>query len=853
MAIQNNAPFVRHVGGTEGDTGWDQADVLNAIEQVLADAGIHGSSTRKSGVIVNCQAPGYTGSYNGGGYTTDKWLHTGGKGIKMPGAAYRQIRVTANGNSNYILTPTLYPGYFHQNGEIRFTRMGGGTHTFATNISNGVDIDQVSGLLHDGYQTGDSFILRNPSGDPANIPPELTVGNTYYMIVPDDYTDVTNDTWVDTIRLAPTQADAIAKTNIITFASNHNFGSPQNNENIDAYTVEFELPAVTKVSVRQGDRITFHLNNLTGHPTAIVDTTNTTLTFPGGTYSDVRELNYTNFQALSSRGIPQNQGIETGRLYWDIDQWVQGDYALQCKNHTGMQNVIEIKPSINNYMVYNSYHAPYWDYEVPASGGREACTFRVFRRGTEMGGDNYGGLEGIRIQSQSSGGWTANEVFTIPGDQVGGASPENDIVFGVNSSTTQQQADRNAVPSVQILDVGSASNNFYAKYIQGKSAILEIDNDVNKTYGKTYYGIRLASDNQYQLQIGAGVGWNYLNWNPTSTTAGAEGCFSGVKGFDYVNSSKFTWDTTHYTHYEYATGTNANTYPLKVQVWKANTNDPQDPNFHVLQFVQNINGNDISQLSLYFHKGTVIGNGIWDLDHVWQGGFTSFSPHWYASAEETIKFETNMAKGASGTYEDLNTSFALRRCAEYGYYRDAADTSSDNMSMRTYYSSNLYNNNNQTGGTIKPYFRDNSYDKSTIQDFAGDNPLVNIEYGGGLAGKATGGTIDYGDNVGYYLGNKNDIPATTQMPAAANYYKPIKGLPIQNCLAPVPYYLPDDYVVIPFNVTPGATTFHTGDAIEVSASEIYKIIEVSYTVNQTTYDGVASNSCKGIAFCARTT
>ena len=103
------------------------------------------------------------------------------------------------------------------------------------------------------------------------------------------------------------------------------------------------------------------------------------------------------------------------------------------------------------------------------------------------------------------------------------------------------------------------------------------------------------------------------------------------------------------------------------------------------------------------------------------------------------------------------------------------------------------------------------------------------------------------------MGNKNDIPSLTQMPAAANYYKPIKGLPLQNSIAPVPYYIPDDFVVIPFNVTPGATTFHPGDAIEISASEIYKIIEVSYTVNSTTYDSIASNSCKGIAFCARTT
>ena len=248
MAIQNNTPFVRHVGGTEGDTGWDQADVLNAIEQVLADAGIHGSSTRKSGVLVNCLAPGSTTAYNYGGYADAKWLHCGGKGIKMPGISYRQIRVTNNGSGNYVLTPAVFPAYFHTNGEIRMGGFGGGQHTFATNISDGVDIEQVSGLHHDGYQTGDSFVLRNPNGNTANVPPELTVGTTYYIILPDSYSDVTNDNYVDTIRLAPTQSDAIAKTNIITYASNHNFGSPGNNQDISAYTCEFEFPAITKVS-----------------------------------------------------------------------------------------------------------------------------------------------------------------------------------------------------------------------------------------------------------------------------------------------------------------------------------------------------------------------------------------------------------------------------------------------------------------------------------------------------------------------------------------------------------------------------------------------------------------------------
>ena len=177
-------------------------------------------------------------------------------------------------------------------------------------------------------------------------------------------------------------------------------------------------------------------------------------------------------------------------------------------------------------------------------------------------------------------------------------------------------------------------------------------------------------------------------------------------------------------------------------------------------------------MSLYFHKGSIIGNGIWDLDHVWQGGFTSFSPYYYASAEETIKFETNMAKGHAGSTETENTNTALRRCAEYGYFRDGSDVNSDNMHMVTYYASNLYNNNVQST-TIKPYFRDSSYDKSTIDNYGGDNALVNIDYGGGTAGKATGGRWDYGNQIGTYMANKNDMPTTTQIATAADYSKPI--------------------------------------------------------------------------------
>ena len=72
-------------------------------------------------------------------------------------------------------------------------------------------------------------------------------------------------------------------------------------------------------------------------------------------------------------------------------------------------------------------------------------------------------------------------------------------------------------------------------------------------------------------------------------------------------------------------------------------------------------------------------------------------------------------------------------------------------------------------------------------------------------------------------------------------------------MMPCPYYLPDDFTLIQFAVTPGATTFRTGDTITVSAGEVYEIIQVNYTTNQTASDNISGNTSKGIAFCARTT
>ena len=383
MAIQNNTPFVRHVGGTEGTTGWSRTDVLSAIEQVLADAGVHGSSERKGGVIVNCLAPGSDNAYNSGGWNDANWKNTGGGQVRQPYQAFHHIRLSVNGGA-FVANPIWQPNVIYTNGEIFSNRMGSEWQDYTTNTTNGIDLDQVSGLKHIcagyGYVTGQEVIVRNPSAG-GTLPPELTVGQTYYMIIPDDYTDITAQTqYPDVFKIAASLADAQAG-NAITFASQWSGNTADQNDDINIYDLEFEFPAVTKISARAEDYITFHLTNTAGHPIVFVDTDDTSLTFPGGTYSDVRQLKetdnatFTHYTDLSYRTMPQGDvelDVSSGLIYWHMRNWTQGTYVLQCKNHSAMQIDIEVKPNTRTYS--STYNQPYWDYEVPASGGREACT-----------------------------------------------------------------------------------------------------------------------------------------------------------------------------------------------------------------------------------------------------------------------------------------------------------------------------------------------------------------------------------------------------------------------------------------------------------------------------------------------
>ena len=169
--------------------------------------------------------------------------------------------------------------------------------------------------------------------------------------------------------------------------------------------------------------------------------------------------------------------------------------------------------------------------------------------------------------------------------------------------------------------------------------------------------------------------------------------------------------------------------------------------------------------------------------------------------------------GNSGPHAEPATTSALCREANYGYMR----TTVGEFVGSTYYNSNIDTHNQTSNNEVYCYFRSAAYDK-----------------------------VD--DNEARQQTKANRVHSV-----GIDYYKPIKGLPINNQLVPCPYYLPDDFVMIQAEVSPGETNFLPGDTVTISGSEVYTIIVADNNNNLTGLDGVANNTANGMIFAARTT
>lgn len=749
-----------------GEPGWTKSDVISALETAFADLGWH-SGTAKTGVPTTCLAPGSTIPYNES--TPANWRWT------APAISYTNYRyqrnyyVTANGTSSWSIKRSEQIDYYY------------GTNYSPSSRLRLYDIADLS--------TGTAVVYSDEGG--LRTPPQLATGGdafvdgqTYYIIAVDD----------DWVQIAATESDALNGIFIELQSGGYsgNFGY-----------FDIDLGTNGTIICRQGDTLSFSVN-ATGHPFYIQD--------QPGAYNTTRLLNSTNYRNIVYRDFPQNQGIENGTLTWEIDGWKQGDYYYVCQIHPSMNGIIRVLPSPALYG-NESDILPYWDYTVPAGGvpGKTDLQLRIWRESVTL---SYPGqVDRIEILNQAEG-WSNDEVFTIPGSAVGGVSPTHDIRFGVNSATTQQQNDNSAVASLKVTNIGAGSN-FYQKWTDG--AILRLENDANKTYGTTYFGIRF-NNNDYQIGFLTGSQWDTLGWDPTSTTYSRQGRFGGTIGLDY--SSVFTpsldQEAEKFAHYNIATSSTPTAYPMKIVVHRANS--PQDTNFATITFVQTINSVDYSYLTFSPLKGPLVGNGVWDLNYVWNGSWLVVDTG--SEGGEAIKLRTYFPYERYGSREDSSAQ-SVRREAFFGYRRDTDSENTDQFI--DYYTNNIYGFRGDSSNYNTGYYRNSTY----------DDYLINLQ-----------------NSTNF---NINDATQTVRVSSQADYYRPFKGLPLNTNMMPCPYYLPDDFTIIQFSVTPGATAFIVGDTITVSGSEIYEIIRVYYTTNNTALDGITSNTSKGIAFCARTT
>lgn len=348
-------------------------------------------------------------------------------------------------------------------------------------------------------------------------------------------------------------------------------------------------------------------------------------------------------------------------------------------------------------------------------------------------------------------------------------------------------------------------------------AVLKNVNDNTKKFGTTYYGFSLDPNN-YTLYVGCGSSWNSLNRKGTNTTAFNAtyeyGYFGGDQGLDNQSGVNYLpTSDSYFTSFNYANSSTPTAYPLSIRIFKAQS--PQDINFAVIQFTQTINNAIVPYATFSIHRGSNFGANVWDLEHVWNGGMTSY--YTTGRAVGLSHFVPSYNYSSSNSQREPAASLSLTREANYGYLREGSDNAWSWTYPQSIYSANIDTDNNDT--QILTYYRNSTYDRIRSAD----------------------------TSVSYANRDNREVSPS------ANFYKPMKGIPISNQLMPCPYYLPDDYIMLQVSTSPGLTQFRPGDTITISPSEIYEIIIAGYQTSQNGLDNITGNSSIGMIFAARTT
>jgi len=454
-------------------------------------------------------------------------------------------------------------------------------------------------------------------------------------------------------------------------------------------------------------------------------------------------------------------------------------------------------------------------YDVPVattSGIGTGATFDVDR----SNGDIY------RVYSNRPGyGYTDGEFVTLSVDDIGGTA-NGAVAMGITVAI-----DGGATP------VGYGSTNqFFDKNLSpsddstGPWGVLKQDFDTTKRFGVTYRGFKVYND--YRMSLYAGSSFFPFDADNTDDMGGQyRDSFRGTEYLDVPHDSSYynTLDRSDNSRsqvsgqyddlFRYATSNSPTAHDLKLNIYRSSI----DTDFAVLSFNQpSISGtlNESTFSTFIIHN---FDSTLYNYDEVFSAGVTFIVPEDSLNSNQgdtgSLGFKTLLVGNsyASGDYQ-LST-----RTAEAGWsqvYKNShygqRAQNYNITSSQTNYTSSVY------GGGMY-----GDYNSPT------DNHATIFSRNGGFKDE---GTLTDSDAT---YGNRYPITAYTSV---------IKGIPINGNLIPCPYYMPDDFVVIDFNLPTSALEIKQGDTITVSGSEVYTVITGSY--NQ-------YNETAGILFCARTT
>ena len=359
--------------------------------------------------------------------------------------------------------------------------------------------------------------------------------------------------------------------------------------------------------------------------------------------------------------------------------------------------------------------------------------------------------------------------------------------------------DMTVVVAVDESNYGSTST-FYDKDVDSNSApwgVLRTNIGGNKVYGDTYWGFQASGNSLYFFS-----GTSFNPYNGSTTTGYYGNSFRGDISYELGQSPL---DTDHRLQNSSANTTidivgvtfcSSNNNVLELNIFRSGI----DPKFCVFSYKHpdlsstEINNNTFATFILHNYTPTIS-----NFDEMYLGSLTLIGGA-SASSEPYLAFTTYF-----GGQSNYSSGYYMGRSALGGYQSGSSYANTDYYKIDRYYATTY--NHELDADEPAIYLRNNTHNSNG--NFKGRNTL---------AGAKTS-------------------------PDSLNYNAVIKGIPISAKMIPVPYYIPDDFVLIQFDNATANQNIQQYDTVTISGSEVYTVIEGSYS---------QSNRTRGILFCART-